>query len=151
MAAALTRRAVLGGMAVSVTAIPGCVRLSGCEDQSKYILILTAVDSDVVRTEPIAYQNLSADERRLVEKTLDQGRYETCPWEASDDESRAFYAFGDRVESHRADGYAYLEYEERQYQIGLVLSAVYYALTEHHPTGTPEATEAATTTPQAVR
>jgi hypothetical protein len=86
MAADLTRRGVLGGMAVTLTAMPGCVRLSGCEDQSKYILILTAVDRDAVRTEPIAYQDLSTAERRLVEKTLAEGRYELMVVTAGDND-----------------------------------------------------------------
>lgn len=148
MAAELTRRGVLSGMAVGVTSTAGCLEKlrTGCEDQSRYILILTEVDIEAVRTDPISYQNLSSGERRLIEKTLDSGRYETCPG-VDDDESRALFDFADRVQAHRSNGYAYLQYEERYYQIGLVLSAVYYARTEHDPSETPDSTRGNTATP----
>lgn len=143
MASELTRRGALGGMALGMTSMAGCLQtlLTGCEDQSRYILILTELERDAVRTDPIGYQNLSSNERRLVEKTLDNGRYEMCPQDVSDNESRALYDFADRVQDHRSNGYAYLQYEGRYYQIGLVLSAVYYARTEHHPNETSVPTQ----------
>lgn len=139
MAPELTRRGVLGGMAVGMTSTAGCLQklLTGCEDQSRYVLILTEVDIEAVRTDPISYQNLASHERRLVNKTLERGRYETCPG-VEDDESRALFDFADRVEAHESNGYAYLQYEGRYYQIGLVLSAVYYARTEHNTSETTE-------------
>ena len=114
----------------------GCLQqlLTGCEDESKYVLILTEVESDAVRTAPITYRDLSTNERRLVQNTLDSARYEVWPQQVSNEDSRALFEFRDRVESHRSNGYAFLDYEGRYYQIGLVLSAVYYARTEHHPT-----------------
>lgn len=136
-----TRRRVLGIVTAGIAAIPGCVEYlrTGCEADSKYILILTEVERGAVRTDPIPYENLTEDERRLIEKALDGGRYETCPHE-SESESQAFFEFGDRVQSRRQDGYAYLEFQGRYYQIGLVLSAVYYARTEHDQTRTPDPT-----------
>ncbi|MDX1746213.1 MAG: hypothetical protein R3324_09775 [Halobacteriales archaeon] len=74
-------------------------------------MILTEVEPDSVRTEPIEYERLSVPEQRLVEKSLDGGRYETCPQDVSESESEAFYAFGDRVRGVSQNGYAYLAYE----------------------------------------
>lgn len=137
-----TRRSVLGTVIVGIATVPGCLDYlpTGCEDGSKYILILTEVEPDAVRIDPIPSENLTTNERRLVEKALDGGRYETCPQDVSESESRAFYDFGDRVQSRSQEGYAYLQFHGRDYQIGLVLSAVYYARTEHEPTEMADST-----------
>lgn len=141
MAMDLTRRAVLAGATASLTSTAGCVEylLTGCESQSKHVLILTAVDRDVLRTDPIQYENLSENEQRLVQKTLETGRYEICPGQASDEAQRALSKLRSRVEDQSENGYAYLRYVGRFFQIGLVIAAVYYARTKHHPdeTATP--------------
>ena len=128
-----TRRNVIGIVTGGLASIPGCVEYfrSGCEKDSEYLLILTAVEPEAVRTEPIDYASLSAPERRLIEEALDGGRYEVCPHALSETESQAFYEFGDRVRESSESGYAFLEYEGRYFQVGLILSAVHYARTEH--------------------
>ncbi|MDZ7701097.1 MAG: hypothetical protein U5J98_02965 [Halobacteriales archaeon] len=135
----MRRRTLLtSGLAASLS-LAGCVgyRLSGCESQNRYILKLTEVDQAVLRTDPIPYRNLSANEQRLIRKTLDTGRFETCPGEGSDEDRGALFEFQSRVQDHSENGYAYLTYDGRYFQIGLVISAVYYARTKHHPDETP--------------
>lgn len=137
----MRRRTLLTSSVAASLSLSGCVEylLTGCESQSKYILKLTEVDKDVLRTDPIPYRNLSDNEQRLVRKTLDTGRFETCPGEGSDEDRKALFDLQSRVQSHSEDGYAYLTFDDQYFQIGLVISAVYYARTKHHPeeTSTP--------------
>lgn len=125
--------AVLGVLPASGCAGYGGYLATGCTDESRYSLVLTRVDTPPEDTDAIRYERLSANERELVEKALDGGRYETCPSEAqSGGESAAFERLGERVRAHRSEGgRVYLQYEGRYYQIGLVVAAVIYAPTEH--------------------
>lgn len=137
-----TRRSVLGIVTSGIATFSGCVEYlrTGCENDSKYLLILTEVEPNTVRTESIEYGSLTAAEQRLIERALDTDQYETCPQDVSESESEAFYEFGDRVRERSQNGYAYLGYQGRFYQIGLVLSAVHYARTEHKATETSDKT-----------
>jgi len=121
------RRTLLTTVLAASLSLSGCVEylMAGCESQNKYILRLTEVDEEVLRTDPIPYRNLSENEHRLVRKTLDTGRFETCPGEGSDEDRDS------------ENGYAHLRYDGRYYQIGLVIAAVYHARTKHHPDETP--------------
>lgn len=149
MALELTRRAVLAGSVASLGTTAGCLEYlsRGCESQSEYVLLLTAVAEAALRTEPIRYRNLSVNEQRLVRKTLETGRFEMCPGEEPDDLRAAYFDLETRVGAHGEDGYAYLRIGDRYIQIGLVISAVYHARTEHHTEESPAPAETPTLKP----
>lgn len=138
----MRRRRLLTAIPAVSLLLAGCVDYlqTGCESDSRYILILTPVEEDVVRTDPIAYRNLSTSEKSLLQKSLESGRFETCPAPGSEEGRQEWFEFQSRVQEHAENDYAYLKYDDGYFQIGLVISAVYYARTEHHPLSPPSPT-----------